>query len=144
MLGLVQLQKVCAGALAGKVQLSMDDKMSERMRESSLVELHDGVNGPEASLDLEEADLTAFKMSFGSRVEIRMTDGQRYEREEEVPAGGAGRPPSEKRAAVEQKFLREVGVTVGAERAATAIKQIEKLEELTPTEVGDLVRLVCR
>lgn len=130
--------------LAGKVQLSMDEKMTARMRESSLVELRDTDNGPQAYLDLEKADLSGFKMSFGSRVQIRMRDGRCFEQEQEVPAGGAGRPPAEKRAAVEEKFLREVGANLGSERAQSALEQIRRLDQLNPAEIRSLVRLVCR
>jgi hypothetical protein len=73
-----------------------------------------------------------------------MTDGASLEAEQEVPLGGAGRPIAEKRGVVEEKFLREVGRTIGAERAGAALDRIRHLEALSPGQVRELVRLICR
>ncbi|MDP3936728.1 MAG: MmgE/PrpD family protein [Deltaproteobacteria bacterium] len=128
-------------ALAAKVQLGFDDNMTQRMQESSLVKIEDGPVGPRATLDLESADLAGFKMSFGSRVLVRLAGGRSMEAEVEVPAGGAGRPMAEKRAAVEEKFLREAGANVGPERASAALTLIRRLETLDAGEVRKLVGL---
>jgi len=131
-------------ALAAKVSVSYDDLMADRMREASLVRLEPSGDRVRAALDLEDADLSKFRMSFGARVRIEMAGGNHVEAEQEIPLGGAGRPLEEKRGAVEEKFRREVGRTVGAERAGAALDRIRHLETLTPDEVRELVHLVCR
>src|SRR6266849_7455135 len=98
--------------------------MARRTRDASLVRLESVDGRPQALLDLENADLTAFKMSFRARVRIQMGDGRGWEAEEEVPLGAAGRPAMEKRGAVEEKFRREVGQNVGRERAEAALARL--------------------
>jgi 2-methylcitrate dehydratase PrpD len=129
--------------LAGKVSLAPDEEMTRRMQEAALVRLESVGDRLQATLDLEKADLSAFRMSFGARVRIRTRGGGCHEAEQEVPLGGAGRPADEKRRAVEEKFLREVGATVGAEQAGEALALIRRLDALKPAEIRALVRLLC-
>jgi 2-methylcitrate dehydratase PrpD len=128
--------------LAAKVQLSPDEEMTRRMQDAALVRLESAGDRLRATLDLEKADLSAFKMSFGARVRIRTRDGGCHEAAEEVPLGGAGRPAEEKRRAVEEKFLREVGATVGSARAEDALARIRRLDALDPPGIRDLIRLL--
>ncbi len=130
--------------LAGKVSLAPDEEMTRRMQEAALVRLESAGDRLLATLDLEKVDLSAFRMSFGARVRIRTRGGGCHEAEQEVPLGGAGRPAAEKRRAVEEKFLREVGATVGPEQAGEALARIRRLDALKPAEIRDLVRLLCQ
>jgi 2-methylcitrate dehydratase PrpD len=121
--------------LAGLVALTLDEAMSERMRTASLL------RASEAgwTLDLEHADLGAFRMSFGARVRIELDDGRVLEDAEEVPLGGAGCPQAERRAVVREKFLREATPGLGAARARDVVAMVERLDTLDPAGLRALV-----
>jgi 2-methylcitrate dehydratase PrpD len=127
-------------ALARRVELSLDDEMTDRMREASL--LRAGEDG--WTLDLESGDLSGFRMSFGARVRIEMEDGRVFEDAEEVPLGGAGRPAAERRAAAAEKFVREAAPRLSESRAADVVGLVERLETLDAAGVRAVVAAACR
>jgi 2-methylcitrate dehydratase PrpD len=129
--------------LAGRVHLTLDEGMGQRMRERSPLKsvLHDGQEKFE--LNLTEADLSGFKMSFGARVRIEMEDGRNFEIEQEVPYGGAGRPFDERRKSVEDKFRRETRYTLRKEKMERAVDIILHLEQANSAQLRELVRLCC-
>jgi len=128
-------------ALAAKVRVTLDEEFAARTRASSLVRMGDGDSGPH--LDLATADLSRHRMSFGARVRITCDDGRTLEKAEEVPRGGWGRPPDEKRRAAEEKFLREATPALGCARAAEALAMVGALDEADPAALSRLVALVC-
>lgn len=129
--------------LAGKVQVTQDDVMTQRMRDRSLLRITPSPEGDRYTLDLANADLNSFRMSFGARVRIEMEDGRSFELEQEVPLGGAGRSFDERRKAVEDKFRRETRYTLRKEKMEKAIDLIHHLESASSSGVRDLVRLCC-
>jgi 2-methylcitrate dehydratase PrpD len=126
-------------ALAARVELSLDEEMSNRMRTASLLQA--GERG--WALDLDAADLAGFRMSFGARVRLELDDGRVLEASEEVPLGGAGRLPSERRTAAVEKFLREATPRLGAARAREVVSMVERIECLDAAGVRGLVAGVC-
>lgn len=129
--------------LAGRVHLTLDEVMAQRMRDRSLVKSVRGEHGEHFQLDLGSADLSSFKMSFGARVRIEMEDGRTFEAEQEVPYGGAGRPFDERRKSVEDKFRRETRYTLRKEKMEKAIDLILHLDQVSSAQVRELVRLCC-
>ncbi|MFI5394761.1 MAG: MmgE/PrpD family protein [Candidatus Binatia bacterium] len=129
--------------LAGRVQLALDEVMAQRMRDRSLVKSVKGEGGEHFQLDLDSADLSSFKMSFGARVRIEMEDGRTFEAEQEVPFGGAGRPFEERRKSVEDKFRRETRYTLRKEKMEKAIDLILHLDQASSAQLRELVRLCC-
>ena len=128
--------------LAGKVQLTLDEVMGQRMRERWLVKTVPG-NGEQYQLDLGAVDLSGFKMSFGARVRIEMQDGRSFETQQEMPPGAAGRPFEERRRCVEDKFRRETRYTLRKEKMEKAIDLILHLEQASSAHLRELVRLCC-
>jgi 2-methylcitrate dehydratase PrpD len=128
-------------ALAAKVHVTFDEEFAARTRASSLVRMGDDAR---PHLDLAAADLAGHRMSFGARVRVTCDDGRILEEAEEVPRGGWGRPPEEKRRAAEEKFLREATPGVGRARAAEAVTMVAALDEADPAALSRLVALVCR
>ncbi len=129
--------------LAGRVHLTLDDVMAQRMRERSLVKSVTEDGEECFQLDLGNLDLTGFKMSFGSRLRIEMEDGRSFEAEQEVPYGGAGRPFDERRKSVEDKFRRETRYTLRKEKMERAIDMVLHLEQASSAHLRELVRLCC-
>jgi len=129
--------------LASRVHLTLDDAISQRTRERSLLRTVAGSDGEHYQLDLNSLDLTGFKMSFGARVRIEMHDGRNFEIEQEVPLGGAGRGFDERRKAVEDKFRRETRYTLRKEKMERAIDMILHLEQASSAHLRELVRLCC-
>jgi len=129
--------------LAGRVQLTLDDAIGQRMRERSPLKtvVQDGQERFE--LRLADLDLAGFKMSFGARVRIEMEDGRNFEVEQDVPYGGAGRPFDERRKSVEDKFRRETRYTLRKEKMERAIDIILHLEQANSAQLRELVRLCC-
>lgn len=129
--------------LAGRVELTLDEVMAQRMRERSLVKTVKDEHGERFHLDLGTVDLNSFKMSFGARVRIEMEDGRTFEAEQEVPFGAAGRPFDERRKSVEDKFRRETRYTLRKEKMEKAIDLILHLEQASSAQLRELVRLCC-
>jgi 2-methylcitrate dehydratase PrpD len=128
--------------LAAKVHVTLDEEMSRRMRERSLVRISD--DGQERySLDLTTADIGAYKASFGARVRVEMEDGRAFEMDQEVPFGGCGRPLDERRKAVEEKFRRETRYTLRKERMEKVIDVVHHLESASASQLRELVRMCC-
>ena len=129
--------------LAGRVSLTLDDVMTQRMRDRALLKSVN-VDGTEHfQLDLNSVDLGNFKMSLGARVRIEMEDGRTFEAEQEVPFGAAGRPFDERRKAVEDKFRRETRYTLRKEKMERAVDLILHLEQANSAQLRELVRLCC-
>jgi 2-methylcitrate dehydratase PrpD len=129
--------------LAGRVHLTLDDAIAQRMRDRSLVKAVTDERGEHYQLDLGTADLSTFKMSFGARVRIEMEDGRSFEAEQEVPLGGAGRPFDERRRCVEDKFRRETRYTLRKEKMERAVDTILHLEQVNSAQLRELVRFCC-
>ncbi len=129
--------------LAGRVQLTLDEVMAQRMRDRSLLKTVKDENGEHPHLDLGSVDLNTFKMSFGARVRIEMEDGRTFEAEQEVPFGGAGRPFDERRKSVEDKFRRETRYTLRKEKMEKAVDLILHLDQASSAQLRELVRLCC-
>ncbi len=129
--------------LAGRVQLTLDEVMAQRMRDRSLLKTVKDENGEHPHLDLGSVDLNTFKMSFGARVRIEMEDGRMFEAEQEVPFGGAGRPFDERRKSVEDKFRRETRYTLRKEKMEKAVDLILHLDQASSAQLRELVRLCC-
>lgn len=129
--------------LAGRVQLTLDEGMAQRMRERSLVKTVTEGGTEHFQLNLESLDLAGFRMSFGARVRIEMEDGRSFTAEQDVPLGGAGRPFDERRKSVEDKFRRETRYTLRKEKMERAIDMILHLEQASSTNVRELVKLCC-
>jgi 2-methylcitrate dehydratase PrpD len=129
--------------LANKVQLSVDEELARRARESSPFRRIASPEGERLVLDLDHANLSNYRNSMGARVRVELEDGRSFEAEEEVPQGGAGRAPDERRAAVEDKFRRETRYTLRKEKMEKAIDLVEHLEEAASSHVREIVRLCC-
>jgi 2-methylcitrate dehydratase PrpD len=129
--------------LAGRVQLTLDEVMAQRLRDRSLVRSIKDESGERFHLDLSEVDLGGFRMSLGARVRIEMEDGRTFEAEQEVPFGAAGRPFDERRKSVEDKFRRETRYTLRKEKMEKAIDMILHLEQASSAHLRELVRLCC-
>jgi 2-methylcitrate dehydratase PrpD len=129
--------------LAGRVQLTLDEVMAQRMRDRALVKSIKDESGEHFRLDLSDADLGGFRMSLGARVRIEMEDGRTFEAEQEVPFGAAGRPFDERRKSVEDKFRRETRYTLRKEKMERAIDMILHLEQASSAHLRELVRLCC-
>jgi 2-methylcitrate dehydratase PrpD len=129
--------------LAAKVHLAVDDDLARRARDSSVSRRITTGERERRVLDLEHANLANYRNSMGARVRIEMEDGRTFEAEEEVPQGGAGRSPDERRAAVEDKFRRETRYTLRKEKMERAIDLIEHIEEAASSHLREIVRLCC-
>ena len=129
--------------LAKKVEITLDDEISRRMRERSLVKVTMDNGRERYVLDLATVDLPSFKMSFGARVRIEMEDGRSFELEQEIPYGGCGRPFDERRKAVEDKFRRETRYTLRKERMEKVIDLIHHIEGATAAQLREMVRMAC-
>jgi 2-methylcitrate dehydratase PrpD len=129
--------------LAGRVELTLDEVMAQRMRDRSLVKSIKDESGEHFHLDLSDVDLGGFRMSFGARVRIEMEDGRTFEAEQEVPFGAAGRPFDERRKSVEDKFRRETRYTLRKEKMERAIDLILHLEQASSAHLREVVRLCC-
>jgi 2-methylcitrate dehydratase PrpD len=129
--------------LAGRVYVTLDEVIAQRMRDRSLLKTVITDGREHFHLDLANADLTNFRMSFGARVRIEMEDGRSFEAEQEVPLGGAGRPFDERRRCVEDKFRRETRYTLRKEKMEKAIDMILHLEQASSAHLRELVRLCC-
>jgi 2-methylcitrate dehydratase PrpD len=129
--------------LAGKVQLTQDEVMTQRMRERSPLRVISTPEGDRYELDLGKADLNNFRMSFGARVRIEMEDGRSFEAEQEIPTGGAGRTFDERRKAVEDKFRRETRYTLRKEKMEKAIDLVHHIEQSSSSGIRELVKLCC-
>lgn len=129
--------------LARRVTVELDEAMAERMRERALVRSVTDGGQERWHLDLAAVDLGGFKASFGARVRIDMEDGRSFEAEQEVPFGGAGRSPDERRRSVEDKFRRETRYTLRKEKMERAIDLVLHLDQANAAQVRELVRLCC-
>lgn len=129
--------------LAGRVHLSVDEDLARRARESSPFRRISATEEDRRMLDLDHTTLTNYRNSMGARVRVEMEDGRSFEAEEEVPQGGAGRAPDERRAAVEDKFRRETRYTLRKEKMEKAIDLIEHLDEAASSQLREIVRLCC-
>ncbi|MCA9771344.1 MAG: hypothetical protein KC466_02990 [Myxococcales bacterium] len=70
---------------------------------------------------------------------VRAAGGRRLEARAEVPLGGAGRPPKERREAAETKFVRQA-VLAGVAETSSALEGIRRLDHAGP----EAVRALCR
>jgi 2-methylcitrate dehydratase PrpD len=138
-----RLKDPAVWALAEKVQLTQDEIMTQRMRDRTLLKIVPTAAGERYELDLSNADLNLFRMSFGARVRIEMEDGRAFDAEQEVPLGGAGRSFDERRRAVEDKFRRETRYTLRKEKMERAIDMIHHLEDASSSHVREIVKLCC-
>jgi 2-methylcitrate dehydratase PrpD len=129
--------------LAGRVHLTFDEVIAQRMRERALVTTSTDEHGEQFHLDLGSVDLSTFRMSFGARVRVEMEDGRSFEAEQEVPLGGAGRPFDDRRRYVEDKFRRETRYTLRKEKMERAIDIVLHLEQANSAQLRDLVRFCC-
>lgn len=129
--------------LAAKVQLSSDEDLTRRMRDRSLLQVVREDTRERYTLNLAASDPTRFAAAFGARVRIEMEDGRGFEMEQEIPLGGAGRPPDERRRAVEEKFRRETRYTLRKERMEKAIDLIHHLDDPGTSHLRELVRTSC-
>src|SRR5262249_28467423 len=78
--------------LARKVQLTPDDTYTRKMQERSPVRVVKEDDKERYVLELQGAEISGYKASFGARVRIEMEDGRTFDMEQEVPFGAAGRP----------------------------------------------------
>ena len=129
--------------LAGKVHLSLDEEMANRVRDRSPVRIVTENGQTRCEFDLATADLNGFKASFGGRVRIEMEDGRSFEMEQDMPNGSGGRPFDDRRKVVEDKFRRETRYTLRKERMEKAIDLVHHLEDASASHLRELVRLCC-
>ncbi|MBI3782581.1 MAG: MmgE/PrpD family protein [Deltaproteobacteria bacterium] len=129
--------------LAKRVVLTLDETAGQRMRERSLVKTVSDDHGERYDLNLANADLTSFRMSFGSRVRIELEDGRTFEAEQEVPFGAMGRPFDDRRKCVEDKFRRETRYTLRKEKMERAVDMVLHLEQANSAQLREVVRLCC-
>jgi 2-methylcitrate dehydratase PrpD len=129
--------------LAKKVRLTQDEEFTRRTREMSPLRITNEGGRERYALDLANADLSGFRMSFGARVRVEMQDGRSFDAEQEVPLGGAGRSQMERRKATEDKFRKETRYTLRKERMERAIDTILHLESAAGPHVRELVRRCC-
>lgn len=128
--------------LAGRVHLSLDPEMAERVQQRSPIRAMAAADGSVA-FDLESADLTGFRMGFGARVRIETEDGRSIEMIQESPYGGGTRTFEDRSKAVEDKFRRETRYTLRKERMEKAIDLVYHMEEATSAQLRELIRLCC-
>lgn len=91
-------------------------------------------------------DLARATKPLAARVEIRLNDGRRLGRSVSIPRGfaGAGESPAEVRRLMREK-LESVATSVIGHAAATELaSRLERLEELSPAQVEQCLRLACR
>jgi 2-methylcitrate dehydratase PrpD len=128
--------------LVGRIQVSVEDRITEQARSRSLP-WGPGREGSGRATELRQVDLSQFRVSAGARVRVEMADGRSFEAEQETPFGAAGRPFDERRRAVEEKFRRETRYTLRKEKMERAIDLILHLEEASSAQLRELVRLCC-
>lgn len=128
--------------LAGRVRLSLDPEMAERVRERTAVKAP-ATSGESPPFDLGSADLMGFRMGFGARVRIETEDGRAVEVLQDSPYGGGTRSFDDRCKAVEDKFRRETRYSLRKERMERAIDVVYHLEEASASQVRELVRLCC-
>lgn len=92
--------------------------------------------------DLKDASFEGFEMRIPARMLLETSNGDEFSAEVEVPAGAAGRPLEETSRLVHEKFLRNAGRYLGAERAQDALNLVSRIEEVD--DVGDIVESVVR
>ena len=97
----------------------------------------------QGAFDLGRIDLAGYRMPLGSMVEIVMQDGIKFVESEELPRGAAGRSRQEKRKVVEEKFRREVGMTLGADKTQRALGMLFTIEKADAVGIRELIRLLC-
>jgi 2-methylcitrate dehydratase PrpD len=129
--------------LAKRVTVTVDDGMSQRMRDRMPVRVVSTAQGDRYEVDLNNVDLSACKMSFGARVRIDLDDGRSFEAEQEVPFGAAGRPFDDRRKSVEDKFRRETRYTLRKEKMERAIDMILHLDQMNSAQLRELTRTCC-
>ena len=98
------------------------------------------IKGP---FNLSKIDLSNYKMPIENRVEIIMENGEKFVESEEIPVGGAGYSIKEKRMVVEEKFRKEVGKRLSKENTDNAIETISKIDEASPSNIRELIKLLC-
>ncbi|HVM97134.1 MAG TPA: MmgE/PrpD family protein [Candidatus Acidoferrales bacterium] len=129
--------------LAKRVSVTLDEVAGQRMRERSLVKTVTDEQGEHLELNLANAEMGTFRMSFGSRVRIELEDGRSFEAEQEVPFGAMGRPFDDRRKSVEDKFRRETRYTLRKEKMEKAIDMVLHLEQANSAQLREVVRLCC-
>lgn len=129
--------------LAGRVRVSLDEQIAQRMQERSPLRTVTESEGTRHVLDLTAADLNGFKRFLGARVRIEMEDGRSFEMDQEAPIGSGGRQMDDRRKAVEDKFRRETRYTLRKERMEKAIDIIQHLEDASASQIREVVRLSC-
>ena len=77
-------------------------------------------------------------------MKLRTTRGESFEESVAIPRGFAGSGGAESlRKIAREKYCRQAAGLIGDEKAAQAADLLERLEELGPDEVMQLVQLNC-
>jgi len=85
-----------------------------------------------------------FEMAFGAKVSLHLKkNNRRYDFEQKIPYGAAGRPRGEVLEDVTNKFRKEAALAISEEAAAAVIDGVSRLETLDPAGVRRLVSLCC-
>jgi 2-methylcitrate dehydratase PrpD len=124
--------------LASRVKLEHDPEWTKRLQQTSVIALAGG-SAENPDIDLSNADLSSFEMSFGATVTLVLDDGRRPECAQAVPLGAAGRPREEIQRTVEAKFAREVPLLIADEHASRVLEIVRNLETAKPEEVRELM-----
>ena len=89
-------------------------------------------------------DFSRSTKALGATVKLRTTRGESFEESVAIPRGFAGSGGAESlRKIAREKYCRQAAGLIGDEKAAQAADLLERLEELGPDEVMQLVQLNC-
>jgi len=124
--------------LASRVKLEHDPEWTKRLQQTSVITLAGG-SAENPDIDLSDADLSSFEMSFGATVTLVLDGGQRPECARAVPLGAAGRPREEIQSVVDAKFAREVPLLIADAQASRVLEIVSNLETAKPEEVRELM-----
>lgn len=138
-----RIRDAATWALAGRVELSVDEQLTRKLQEASLLRVDPARPGTQPTLLWDPRLLQTIRMGFGARVQIEMENGRTFEAEQEVPFGAYGRPFDDRRKQVEDKFRRETRYTLRKERMEKAIDMIFHLEDLNAAQVREMIRCCC-
>ncbi|MGH9199039.1 MAG: hypothetical protein ACRD1T_25340, partial [Acidimicrobiia bacterium] len=92
--------------------------------------------------DLSKVSFEGFKMQIPARLILETAAGDEFSAEVAIPRGAAGRPIDDTEASVRAKFMRNAGLILGEEQAASAWDVIMGLEAMPSVE--ELVRAFVR
>lgn len=130
-------------ALASRVELSIDEQLTQKLQEASLLRMGPARSNTPRTLQWDHRLLQTLRMAFGAHAQIEMENGRTFEAEQEVPFGAYGRPFDDRRKQVEDKFRRETRYTLRKERMEKAIDMIFHLEDLNAAQVREMIRCCC-